>query len=224
MDADGSDHWRTCAAKDQKPEDESGWPRVYQARQFIDRLAATKSMNAAIRKLGVPTSMAEERAAQPWVVMSLVFDPPTDDPEVRRMLVAHALGSQAALYGPPTGPRPAPAREVPSDVIDVSAMEEAPPEPAEPELPPIDEPPLSCGLPIDVAWGEAHCPTNDENRYKHLQALALWCKRAEDKLGTDRAGAVFSKLGGGFTPATAPIAEVAAMAAAIKAELPGGGK
>ncbi|MFZ5787193.1 MAG: hypothetical protein ACOY3Y_12190, partial [Acidobacteriota bacterium] len=126
VDADGSDHWKTCPAKEQKGDEDDGWARVYQARQFIHRLAATKAMNAAIRKLGVPTSMPEERAAQPWVVMALVFDPPAEDPEIRRMLVAHKLGSQAALYGQPAAvaPAPAPARE--PEPIDVSAFEEEP--------------------------------------------------------------------------------------------------
>ena len=198
VDVDGSDHWRTCPAKEQKPEEESGWPRVYQARQFIDRLAATKAMNAAIRKLGVPTSMPEDRAAQPWVVMALVFDPPTDDPEVRRMLVAHALGSQAALYGTPRGSNPPATREMQADVIDISGMEEEPPAaapvPAEPELPPEEPAAPPCGLPITQAVLEAV----DKTRAGHVQAIAKWVEHAAKKMPPDAVDALCQKLGTGF--------------------------
>lgn len=234
VDADGSDHWKTCPAKEQKPEEESGWPRVYQARQFIDRLAATKAMNAAIRKLGVPTSMPEERAAQPWVVMALVFDPPTDDPEIRRMLVAHALGAQNALYGPQVSAGPAPAREAQGEVIDVSAMREAPDEPAPPvqpaaspgpELPPEEPAPPSavpCGLPITEAVLNT-IPVNDEKRYENVSIVMKWQVHAEKRVGQERAAAIFAKLGTGFDPLKASNEEFIGLVGAIKAEI-GAGK
>lgn len=226
LDPGGDSHFSTCPAKAKLP---AGWERVYQQRANIRSLAESKAKLRCIRTaIGLPVSMTPEQAARPFVVPALVPDLDVSDPDIKRMVAASLIGAQEALYGPrplPSGPL-SPA--IDPEVIDVSAMEEAPAEPAEPvgepELPPIDEPPVACGLPINLEWVEEHCPVNDENRYKHLQALAAWCKRAEDKLGTDRAAAIYSKLGGGFTPASASIAEVAAMAAAIKAELPGGGK
>lgn len=227
VDPDGSDHWRTCTAKEQKPDEDSGWPRVYQARQFIDRLAATKAMNAAIRKLGVPTSMPEDRAAQPWVVMALVFDPPTDDPEITRMRVAHVLGAQSALYGPPRTASAPPTRDVASDFVTPTPAEPAPPPaPAEPpsaapELPPAEPDTAPCGLPVTEATLAA-VPSNDEERYSDLGALVKWCEHAERKLGRARADAIFQKLGAGFDPLAASRGEISQLCQCIKAEIGGG--
>ena len=226
LDPSGDSHFSTCPTKAKLP---AGWERVYQQRSNIHSLAESKAKLRCVRTaIGLPVSMTPEQAARPFVVPALVPDLDVSDPEIKRMVAASLIGAEASLYGPRELPAGGPVAAHSGDVIDVSAMEEAPAEPAdqvdEPELPPIDEPPVACGLPIDVEWVEAHCPTNDENRYKHLEALARWCAHAEKKLGTDRAGAIFSKLGGGFDPLAAPLAEVAAIVAAIKAELPGGGR
>jgi len=226
LNPDGTSHFDSCAGREKLP---GGWDRVYQQRANIHSLAESKAKLRAIRSaIGIPSAMTPERAALPFVVPTLVPDLDVSDPEVRRMLAASLIGSQEALYGPrvlPAGaqapaldePESAPAPE--SDVIDVSASIDAD---DEPDFPPEDEPASACGLPVTEETINA-VPVHDEQRMRYLSSLAAWCKSADTKLGSDRAGELFQKLGAGFEPLAASLPEISAMVAAIKQEI-GAGK
>ena len=77
------------------------------------------------------------------------------------------------------------------------------------------------GLPVTEATLSA-IPISDEQRMRYLSALSAWCAAAEKKLGP-QADALWQKLGAGFDPLTAPLPEIGALVAAIKAEI-GAGK
>lgn len=90
-----------------------GWHQVVTAREFILETTESKAKNRAIRCLGVPSSMTQERAFRPWVVVSLQQQLP-DTPETRRLAAESAYGLDRMLY-PDTGqqiiditPRPDP--------------------------------------------------------------------------------------------------------------------
>lgn len=78
----------------------NGWTadRVMRARQHGYRMAETKSLNALIRNLGLKQKYTIEELKKPFMVVQSIFVPPVDDPDVRRMVVAHALGATQQLY------------------------------------------------------------------------------------------------------------------------------
>lgn len=84
-------------------------------RQFGPPKAESKAIARAIRALlGIRSGYSpEELLAKRFAVPRWVFEPPADNPEILKMLVANALQGQAALYGATTQPaallsRPAP--------------------------------------------------------------------------------------------------------------------
>jgi hypothetical protein len=235
VNADGFCHFDTCTAKaaNRAPD---GWAEIFQARQFIDRLCVTKAMSACIRKLGIPSSLPRERAAKPWVVMTLVQDLDMNDPVQKQAALAQCLGASAAMYGAP-GPvmarapavinvAPEPADEGPECVVEPEVVE---PEhvPAvvstEPWDAPADDPPppparymltiaeLQALPPAARAWG---------TRINEL-AQAVY-DRFGTEVGQDHLAATYPD---GWDPATAPVTlgptEVSKLGAALKALLAG---
>jgi hypothetical protein len=192
------------------------------ARKHIHSLAESKAMNRAIRRLGIPQAMTEQQAAEPWVVVTLV--PDGANPEMRKALIESMAPSRALLYGktetePPRAlPNEIEAGEDTGEVVDAPV---APAPPAEPEMPP-EEQATPCGLPITEDLLNA-VDSKDEQRYRHLGAVIAWQGYVVKHVGQERATAIFQKLGAGFEPLTAPIAEVIGLVAAMKAEV-GGGK
>jgi hypothetical protein len=151
------------------------------------------------------------------------------------MVAASLIGTQEALYGP--RPLPAglqtPVQDDP-EPIDVSAMAEEPETPAaaapidpavagqqeipfeqEPEMPPEEAAAPLCGLPITEAMLAAADPT----RVAHIDAIAKWIKHAHKVMPPDAVDALCLKLGTGFDPLTASVADLAGVIGALKAEI-----
>jgi len=206
------------------------WTRIYAARQHIDSLCVSKAKNRAIRSLGVPVAMPMEQAVKPWVVVALVPDYDTSDPEVRRMLVAHQLGSQAALYGPPAGVAlspGAPEIDVTDMVEDVDAVPD-PPAPevidAEPDPPedtttdPWDEgevltPELPLPVPEEILM---RIPTHDEQRMRYLGRINEYARRILQLQGEVTGALTIDKIAAGFDPLESSIDDIVAVGRALK--------
>jgi hypothetical protein len=223
LDADGTSHFATCPAKAQTA---PGWDRVYQQRSNIHSLAESKAKLRCIRSaLALPTSMTRDQVTKPFVVPALVPDLDVSDPEIKHMVAASLIGSEAALYGPqrmPPGARK-PVQDEP-EAIDVSYMTEAPEEPAAapvppagPELPPEEPAMPACALPISEDLVAA--TAEDKTRNEYLRAINGWCAHALKHMPPDAAEAMFQKFGNGFNPLTATTAEMAGLIGALKTEI-----
>jgi hypothetical protein len=81
------------------------------ARKFILRLAESKAMNRAIRRLGIASSYTRRELDKPFVVTKIMFTGQTDDPKLRTLFagkIADAFtGGHAALYSGERHPTPA---------------------------------------------------------------------------------------------------------------------
>lgn len=87
------------------------------ARKFILRLAESKAMNRAIRRMGVRTQYTREALEKPFVVMSLVFTGQSDNPEIQKYLMERIadkfLSAGDAMYGGGGAPAALPAGQTP---------------------------------------------------------------------------------------------------------------
>lgn len=124
-------------------EDERGRKGLNNARKFGLRTAQSKAANRAIRAaLGLQSAYEPAQAEKPFVFPALVYVPPSDDPEIRRMIAAQRLGIAAALYGP--APAAAPSRPLVIDAdleddFDADAAEAGVVEDDRDERPPTGE-------------------------------------------------------------------------------------
>jgi hypothetical protein len=81
------------------------------ARRFGLRLAESKSMNAAIRNLGIKAKYALEELKKPFVMFRCSYVPDMSDPDIKRMVAGQALSGAGLLYGQ-TAPAGAPIEHV----------------------------------------------------------------------------------------------------------------
>jgi hypothetical protein len=237
LNEDGTSHFDSCAAKQKLP---GGWDRVYQQRANIHSLAETKAKLRAIRSaIGIPGAMTPERAALPFVVPTLVPDLDTSDPEIKRMVAASLLGSQAALYGPPSLPQGAQAPVLDeAEAVDVSAMQEADGDEseivdAEPcqttDLGPdpwdtaAAAPAKACRLPVPQATLD-QVPVNDGLRMEYLSRLNALARGMFAELGAERAKAIIAHAAPDFDALTWTLPQIAELGKALRAELQGGGR
>lgn len=111
------------AAKKHKEGDkyrgDGGLFEISQRRRFILRLTETGARLRAIRNggFGIRTSYTDEELARPFIMVQLMFDGQSEDPEIRRIfanrIADRFLGASSALYGgAPTQLPPPPARPV----------------------------------------------------------------------------------------------------------------
>ncbi len=102
------------------------------ARQFGDAHAESRAFNRATRAvLGIKPGYTRHECARPFVCPRLVWVPPADDPEARRLQAAVELGVVDVLYGrrdaPQRGAAPTPAPR-PSSAPQSRAPEPLPPD------------------------------------------------------------------------------------------------
>jgi len=99
--------------------------RILKAREFGNRMAESKAINAVIRDmLGIKATYSPEEAARPFVFPYLVYIPESAD--AKRMQAAQALGIVDQIYGPTSQGR---VLADPSSIVDVESEEiEADPE------------------------------------------------------------------------------------------------
>lgn len=92
--------------------------RISKARLHGAALCETKATSRVVRAaLGLRGSYSKVEAAQPFVFPTLIFVPDMDDPEVRRMVTASALGIVRTVYGP--GAPGGPVLHAPGTIVDV---------------------------------------------------------------------------------------------------------
>lgn len=81
------------------------------ARKFILRLAESKAMNRAIRRLGIASSYKRAELEKPFVVAKIMFTGQTEDPKLRALFAGKIAdsftGGRAALYAGERHPTPA---------------------------------------------------------------------------------------------------------------------
>ena len=201
------------------------------ARKHIHALAESKAMNRAVRKLGIPSNMTKEQAAQPWVVVALV--PDMAHPEMRKAMIQSLAGNQALLYGhtQTEAPRALPAEieagEATEDAVDVSGMVEEPCQTTDLGPDPWDTPAASaakaCRLPVPEAILD-QIPMNDEPRMSYLGRLNALARGMFAELGAERAKAIIAHAAPDFDALTWPLPQIATLGMALRKEMPGGGR
>ena len=113
-----------------------------QKRRHKHALAESGAKARVLRSLlGVKGLYTEAELKKPFVVVRYIFQPPTDDPNVRRQLINQSMASMRSVYGSAL-----PHYPEKDDYIDVPPPKEAtevPPEGegADPDPPPADPPP-----------------------------------------------------------------------------------
>lgn len=232
LGTDAREFARIAAKKSRDP-----WPQIFQQRQHVHSLAESKAKLRCVRAaLGIPVALPPGEIGKPWVVPALVPDLDMSDPEIKRMMAASLIGSQAALYGPrelQAGATTPVLDEPEPDAVDVSDLEEAPEGetyPTEPVAPvqttDLAEPwegldVAACPLPVD-AEVIAKVSPGQTVRIKTLHRLNDIFAQVAETRGYQEARAVVAKTAPKFDPLTSPMDELASVGMALKAALGGG--
>jgi hypothetical protein len=82
----------------------TGWTanQISEGRKHGLRNCETRAINAAIRECGCGVKQAYRKSElqRPFLTIRVAFQPDMSDPEQKRMVLEHSLGSTNALYGP----------------------------------------------------------------------------------------------------------------------------
>lgn len=216
-------------------------------RRHIQSHAETKAIERGLRLMfSLRQKYTTADLAKPFVIPKLVSNLDPKDPEQKAALIAHALGGQAALFGPPAGEPVRRLKAAGGDYeeaeVDLGTMPEAPigGTPADPAIAgqqaiPFDDtlpgishqyiaepemPPEEAAAPLcGLPITEAMLAAADPTRVAHIDAIAKWIKHAAKKMPPDSLDALCQKLGTGLDPLTASVNELVGVIGAIKAEV-----
>lgn len=138
----GNDYVEFCTKRDWR-----------QKRRHKHALAESGAKARVLRSiLNVKNLYTAQELQKPFVVIRYIFQPPTNDPAVRRQLIDQSISAMQSVYGAPSLPH-YPEKDDYIEVTPKDAAAETPPDEAEldpemppapgPEPPPADEPPAS---------------------------------------------------------------------------------